>query len=156
DILNGKLDRLELMEASDADADADFSFVEEVRLDIEGVLNQARNLDPADPKVEAFVKILSEKSKMPNNKALVFSTFRHTLTYLFDHAQRIGLRCALIHGDVPDEQRAALRRRFSLPKEDAEAIEVLLSSEVGCEGLDFQFCDFLINYDLPWNPMRIE
>jgi hypothetical protein len=33
---------------------------------------------------------------------------------------------------------------------------VLLSSEVGCEGLDFQFCDFLINYDLPWNPMRIE
>jgi len=31
-----------------------------------------------------------------------------------------------------------------------------LSSEVGCEGLDFQFCDFLVNYDLPWNPMRIE
>ena len=35
-------------------------------------------------------------------------------------------------------------------------IDVLLSSEVGCEGLDFQFCDLLINYDLPWNPMRIE
>ena len=33
---------------------------------------------------------------------------------------------------------------------------MLLSSEVGCEGLDFQFCDFLVNYDLPWNPMRIE
>ena len=36
------------------------------------------------------------------------------------------------------------------------ALDVLLSSEVGCEGLDFQFCDFLVNYDLPWNPMRIE
>jgi ATP-dependent helicase HepA len=33
---------------------------------------------------------------------------------------------------------------------------VLLSSEVGCEGLDFQFCDGLVNYDLPWNPMRVE
>ncbi|WP_297778779.1 helicase-related protein, partial [uncultured Roseovarius sp.] len=37
-----------------------------------------------------------------------------------------------------------------------DALDVLLSSEVGCEGLDFQFCDFLVNYDLPWNPMRIE
>ena len=32
----------------------------------------------------------------------------------------------------------------------------MLSSEVGCEGLDFQFCDALVNYDLPWNPMRVE
>ncbi len=57
---------------------------------------------------------------------------------------------------MPDEERADLRRRFALPKEDTDAIDVLLSSEVGCEGLDFQFCDFLVNYDLPWNPMRIE
>jgi len=62
----------------------------------------------------------------------------------------------LIHGDVPDEERRIMRRRFALPKEHEEAIDVLLSSEVGCEGLDFQFCDFLVNYDLPWNPMRIE
>ena len=33
---------------------------------------------------------------------------------------------------------------------------MLLSSEVGCEGLDYQFCDCLVNYDIPWNPMRIE
>ena len=43
-----------------------------------------------------------------------------------------------------------------MPKDDPEALDILLSSEVGCEGLDFQFCDFLVNYDLPWNPMRIE
>lgn len=156
DILNGKLDRLELMEASDGDTDVDLSFVAKVRTDVEGLLEKARNLDPRDPKVEAFVKILSEKSKLLNNKTLVFSTFRHTLQYIAGHAQRTGLRCALIHGDIPDEERASLRRRFSLPKEDGEAIDVLLSSEVGCEGLDFQFCDFLVNYDLPWNPMRIE
>ena len=156
DILSGKLDRLELMEASDNDQEADLSFVDQVRADIETLIEQARNLDPDDRKVEAFIRVLLDKNKRPNNKALVFSTFRHTLAYLNAHARRTGLRVALIHGDVPDDERTTLRRRFALPKEDADAIDVLLSSEVGCEGLDFQFCDLLINYDLPWNPMRIE
>jgi len=156
DILNGKLDSLELMEASDSEQDVDLRFVDQVRTDIQDVLEQARNLDPNDPKVDAFVKVLSDKNKLPNNKAMVFSTFRHTLTYLAKHTQEAGIRYGLVHGDVPDEERADLRRRFALPKEEADALDVLLSSEVGCEGLDFQFCDFLINYDLPWNPMRIE
>jgi hypothetical protein len=42
------------------------------------------------------------------------------------------------------------------PRTTPESLDILLSSEVGCEGLDFQFCNFLVNYDLPWNPMRIE
>ena len=37
-----------------------------------------------------------------------------------------------------------------------DAIDILLSSEVGSEGLDFQFCDAIVNFDIPWNPMRIE
>ena len=156
DILNGKLNRLELMEASDSDEDIDLNFVDQVRNDIQDLLEQARNLDPHDPKVDAFVKVLIGKNKLPNNKAMVFSTFRHTLAYLAQHAQIAGVRYGLVHGDVPDDERADLRRRFALPKEDADAIDVLLSSEVGCEGLDFQFCDFIINYDLPWNPMKIE
>lgn len=156
DILTGKLNRLELMEASDSDHETDLSFINDVRADIEEVLKQATKLDPHDPKVEAYVRVLIEKSRLPNNKALVFSTFRHTLSYLAHHTQHAGLRYGLIHGDIPDDERAALRRRFALPKGEPESLDVLLSSEVGCEGLDFQFCDFLINYDLPWNPMRIE
>lgn len=156
EILAGKLDRLEAMEASDSDADIDLDFISQVREDIEDLIGQARNLDPRDEKVEAFIKTLTEKNRLPNNKALVFSTFRHTLRYLAEHTQKAGLRYGLVHGDVPDDERADLRRRFALPKEDSEALDVLLSSEVGCEGLDFQFCDFLVNYDLPWNPMKIE
>jgi superfamily II DNA or RNA helicase len=156
DLLRGKLDSLELLEASDSDDEADLSFVDQVRSDIETLLKQANHLAPQDPKLEAFVKVLLDKGKRPNNKSLVFSTFRHTLKYLEMHASRTGLRVGLIHGNVPDEERTSLRHRFSLPQQDADAIDVLLSSEVGCEGLDFQFCDLLINYDLPWNPMRIE
>ena len=49
-----------------------------------------------------------------------------------------------------------IRERFRINKENPEAIDVLLSSEVGCEGLDYEFCSRLVNYDIPWNPMRIE
>lgn len=155
-ILAGKLDLLEFMEANDSNADIDLSFIDQIRTDVELLLEQARNLDPYDPKIEAFIKVLIDKNKMDNNKSLVFSTFRHSLAYIAAHTQKTSLRYGLIHGDVPDEERSEIRRRFALPKEDEKALDVLLSSEVGCEGLDFQFCDLLINYDLPWNPMRIE
>ncbi|SDA22305.1 SNF2 family N-terminal domain-containing protein [Nitrosospira sp. Nsp18] len=155
-ILSGKLDQLEFMEASDMDTEADLRFLDQVRADIISLLEMADNLDPYDPKVEAFLKAIRNKQIRENNKALVFSTFRHTLSYLARHTEKAGLRYGLIHGGIPDEERSELRRRFRLPKDDRNALDILLSSEVGCEGLDFEFCDFLVNYDLPWNPMRVE
>jgi ATP-dependent helicase HepA len=156
DILEGKLARLEAEDEGE-DLDAGLAeFLEEIRGEIESLLDRARRLDARDPKADAFVRLVSEKLRMPKNKVLVFSTFRHTLRYLVERLTAAGVRLGLVHGGVPDEERAVLRRRFALPKEDAQAIDVLLSSEVGCEGLDFQFCDCLINFDLPWNPMRIE
>ena len=156
DILSGKLDQIEMMEASDSYEEIDLRFVGQIRDDIEDLLHQAQKLQPHDPKVEAFVKVLLDKKLLPNNKALVFSTFRHTLAYLARYVEEAGIRYGLIHGGIKDNERAEIRRRFSLSKDDPEALDVLLSSEVGCEGLDFQFCDFLVNYDLPWNPMKIE
>ncbi|TXH14939.1 MAG: helicase [Gammaproteobacteria bacterium] len=156
DILAGKLDQLEMMEAADSDNDVDLGFVQSVRREIDELLALSKNLNPEDRKIEAFKKILADKACLENNKSLVFTTFRHTLSYLAAHTVETGLRFGLVHGGISDEERANLRRRFALAKDDPEAIDVLLSSEVGCEGLDFQFCDLLINYDLPWNPMRIE
>lgn len=156
DILAGKLDQLEMMEAADSDSDVDLGFVQSVRREIDELLALSQNLNPEDRKIEAFKKILADKGCLENNKSLVFTTFRHTLSYLAAHTVETGLRFGVVHGGIPDEERANLRRRFALAKDDPEAIDVLLSSEVGCEGLDFQFCDLLINYDLPWNPMRIE
>ena len=156
DMLDRKLNQLEILESSDGDDEIDLSFVDGIRQEIEELIAKARALDPEDKKIEAFIGSLKEKSLLENNKALVFSTFRHTLAYLAKHTDAAGFRFGLIHGDVSEEERAALRKRFALPKDDPEAIDFLLSSEVGCEGLDFQFCDYLVNYDLPWNPMRIE
>jgi hypothetical protein len=62
----------------------------------------------------------------------------------------------MIHGGTPDEERVELKNRFEKQREDSDSLDLLLFSEVGCEGLDYQFCDCIINYDLPWNPMRVE
>ena len=156
DMLAGKLDSLEATDGADGETPVDAAFLAEIRTDIEALLKHADDLDPLDPKVQAFLSVLRDKDRMANNKALAFSTFRHTLAYIEKHVADAGLRYGLVHGGVPDDQRADLRRRFALPKDDPEALDVLLSSEVGGEGLDFQFCDLLVNYDLPWNPMRIE
>ena len=156
DILSGKLENLALGDEGDEDVAVDPEFLTEITADIEALIERAEALDPNDPKVESFVKVLQDKDAMANNKVLAFSTFRHTLAYVARHVADAGLRYGLVHGDVPDEERSELRRRFAMPKDDPNALDVLLSSEVGGEGLDIQFCDLLINYDLPWNPMRIE
>jgi ERCC4-related helicase len=156
DMLNGKLDRLEAAETTDDDSEFSDDFIKEIGADIRSLIERAQSLDEADPKADAFMKVVADKLQMPNNKLLVFSTFRHTLSYLVGKLEAQRVRFGLVHGGIADEQRASLRRRFALPKADEEALDVLLSSEVGCEGLDFQFCDCLVNYDLPWNPMRIE
>ncbi len=62
----------------------------------------------------------------------------------------------MIHGETSDEERVDLRTRFEMPQDHANALDILLFPEIGCEGLDYQFCDCIVNYDQPWNPMRIE
>ena len=156
DMLDGKLELLESSDDVDSALRIDPNFVNEIRADIELLIERADSLDPYDPKIISLIKVLNDKAKMTNNKALVFSTFRHSLAYIERHIAAAGLRYGLVHGGTSDHERSALRHRFSLTKRDPEALDVLLSSEVGGEGLDFQFCDLLINFDLPWNPMRIE
>lgn len=120
------------------------------------VLNLADMLPEEDPKLESILKIIDEKQKQDNNKIILFSSFRHTLSYLERKIRALNYRVAQINGGIKDDDRRALRERFELDKSDPEALDVLLFTEVGSEGLDYQFCDTMINYDLPWNPMRIE
>lgn len=138
----------------DYDLDSD-SFETLVRL-AKNVLALAESLPDNDPKFEKTYEIILQKQAENNNKIMLFSTFRHTLAYLKKKLQSRGLRVEQVDGSVKDEQRYELKRRFELEKRNPDAIDILLFTEVGSEGLDYQFCDTMINYDLPWNPMRIE
>lgn len=120
------------------------------------VLSLADNLPEDDPKLDSILKVIDEKQKQENNKIILFSSFRHTLAYLEKKLVALNYRVAQINGSVKDDDRRDLRERFELDKNDPNALDILLFTEVGSEGLDYQFCDTMINYDLPWNPMRIE
>lgn len=109
-----------------------------------------------DPKLEKLFEVINQKQQEENNRVILFSSFRHTLSYVRKHLIEKGYRVAQVDGSVSDEERFIIRERFLMERDQEHAIDVLLFSEVGCEGLDYQFCDTMINYDLPWNPMRIE
>lgn len=158
DILNRKLDELEWTEADAVDAIPPPEIITHTKENIQSLLEKANSLslDSVDLKLEALRKIIRDRQNLPNNKIMIFSSFRHTLSYLYKHLKADGVRVGMIHGDVPDEERLELRNQFEKSREEIDTIDLMLFSEVGCEGLDYQFCDCIVNYDLPWNPMKIE
>ena len=106
-----------------------------------------------DSKYDKFIEILRSLRKQEGRlKIMVFAFFKDTLRYLKRRLLEDGFRCEIISGDVKPTERTQIVEEF---RENPQS-EILLSSRVGSEGLDFQFCDTLFNYDLPWNPMEIE
>jgi ATP-dependent helicase HepA len=156
DILERHLDDIDFDEIDSEENSMNFADDNSIRDELNDIKNYCNNLDLDDEKFEKFYEIIEFKSKMSNRKVLVFSSFKHTIFYLKKKLDDKGIRSELIYGDVKNDDRMTIQERFRLPTDDINAIDVLLSSEIGAEGLDYQFCDTIINYDLPWNPMRIE
>ncbi|MEA3544567.1 MAG: SNF2-related protein, partial [Thermodesulfobacteriota bacterium] len=156
DILNRHLDELSWEEADVAALVPEDKVVNAIQIEIQTLLDATHSLEPQDPKFEALRNIIHDKQGLSNNKVMLFSSFRHTLRYLYRKLSDEGFRVGLVHGGTPDEDRIVLRSRFEKAREEEDCIDLLLFSEIGCEGLDYQFCDCIVNYDLPWNPMRVE
>lgn len=121
-------------------------------------LNSESNLDKGidefeeyeDRKFEELINIIEEVFKHGTKKIVIFALFRKTLKYLQLRFKKRGYGTLMIHGLI--ENRADVLDEF---KNNPNA-HILLSSEVGSEGLDMQFCNSMVNYDLPWNPMVVE
>lgn len=142
---------------SEFDENAIWGLPDFLRSDANRLRHLAHNLPTEDPKLEQLRNIIEDVLVVSRpKKVLVFSFFLHTLDYLEQQLVDEGYRVKCITGQTPEQERQVLRDRFRLPHEERESIDILLSSEVGCEGLDYEFCDCLVNYDIPWNPMRIE
>ena len=121
-------------------------------------LNTENNLDKGideyadytDAKFEELLRIIDEVFRHGTKKIVIFALFRKTLKYLQIRFKQRGFGTLMIHGMV--ENRIDILDEF---KNNPNA-HILLSSEVGSEGLDMQFCNSMVNYDLPWNPMVVE
>ncbi|WP_217165836.1 DEAD/DEAH box helicase [Streptomyces sp. AC512_CC834] len=105
---------------------------------------------PVDTKFERFADMLRGARAKGMRQAMVFSFFTRTLEYLEERLTP-EFKVRVMHGKIPPPERERVMKDFR-----AGAFDLLLVSEVGSEGLDFEFCNVLVNYDLPWNPMRVE
>ncbi|HHY32852.1 MAG TPA: DEAD/DEAH box helicase [Firmicutes bacterium] len=106
-----------------------------------------------DVKFARLLEIVNELRIQENNprlKFIIFTEFLETQAYLQERLASLGYRTAFINGGMSTAERVAQVERFR-----GEA-EVLISTDAGGEGINLQFSHVLINYDLPWNPMRLE
>jgi superfamily II DNA or RNA helicase len=83
-------------------------------------------------------------------KLLIFTEHRDTLTYLVKHLTDWGFSVCSIHGGNPPTERRLIQQDFHLNR------QVCVATEAAGEGINLQFCHLMINYDLPWNPVRLE
>ncbi len=86
----------------------------------------------------------------PDEKIVIFTQFLETQAYLRAQLEAQGYRVATFHGSLSADDKEAAIRRF---RTDAQ---ILISTEAGGEGRNLQFAHLLVNYDLPWNPMKVE
>ena len=113
------------------------------------VLELARDVGEVDTKFDAFLEHLRPVVE-DGRRVLVFTFSRRALAYLSERLSE-DFRVAVMHGGVGRQARHDIMRRFR-----AHEFDVLVASRVASEGLDFEFCSAIVNYDLPWNPMEVE
>jgi superfamily II DNA or RNA helicase len=123
--------------------------------ELETLLTTARQAEAAgpDPKAEALVDLLQQMQQETGNpevKILIFTEFLPTQDMLAGFLRARGCTVGCLNGSLDLEDRRTLQRQF------ATDLRILISTEAGGEGLNLQFCHIVVNYDLPWNPMRIE
>jgi superfamily II DNA or RNA helicase len=107
----------------------------------------------ADAKVEALLELiykLQQEENDPTLKVLVFTEFVATQAMLAEFLDSRGFSVATLNGKMDLEARTLAQQAFS------GEVRVLVSTDAGGEGLNLQFCHVIVNFDMPWNPMRIE
>lgn len=121
----------------------------------------------ADPKartlIDYLVGVCRPGKDWLNERVVVFTEYRDTQLWLEDLLRREGLtldhRVALLHGGMAPDERETLRRRFqAAPGDDHDAkVRILLATDAAAEGIDLHWhCHRLVNYDIPFNPNRLE
>lgn len=99
------------------------------------------------PKAEKLVELIKS---LNGEKAIVFTEYRATQYYLQWYLQQHGISSVPFRGGFKRGKKDWMKQLFR------DHAQVLVATEAGGEGINLQFCHHLINYDLPWNPMRLE
>jgi superfamily II DNA or RNA helicase len=133
------------------------------------LIDQARTLEgrEIESKLVKLRSVLSDNNVFndPNMKLLIFTEHKETLDYLagdgkdgrpLGKLRQWNLKTTQIHGGMKIGDRDTPGSRIYAEREFREDAQVLVATEAAGEGINLQFCWFMVNYDIPWNPVRLE
>jgi superfamily II DNA or RNA helicase len=125
------------------------------RAEVESLLRLAESCDrtQSDAKAEALLDWmyrLQQEERDPALKVLVFTEFVPTQEMLRDFLIARGFSVVCLNGSMDMEERQRAQETF------AGEARILISTDAGGEGVNLQFCHVVVNFDIPWNPMRLE
>ncbi len=125
------------------------------KAEVKALLEEARATEAGgtDAKAEALLEniyALMQKEGDPHLKILIFTEFIPTQEMLTEFLVERGFPSTRLNGSMSFQERQQAQTAFAGDK------QILISTDAGGEGLNLQFCHVVVNYDLPWNPMRIE
>lgn len=107
-----------------------------------------------DSKLAALQRCLTgaqfQELKDGRGKLLIFTEHRDTMNYVREHLEKWGYSTCVIHGGMNPHERKHAQELFRT------IVQVCVATEAAGEGINLQFCHLMINYDMPWNPTRLE
>ncbi len=112
-----------------------------------------------EEKLSRLKQLLQEEGFFdhPNKRLLIFTEYRDTLSYLIKNLKDWGFRVGYIHGGMkPGSRDEPGSRIYSEQQFKDGAFQVLVATDAAGEGINLQCCHVLFNYDIPWNPNRLE
>lgn len=123
----------------------------EVELLLEAAkLTEAAGADPKAEELLDWIYRLQQEESDPDIKVLIFTEFVPTQKMLREFLTQRGISVVCLNGSMGMEERKQVQEAF------AKDVRILISTDAGGEGLNLQFCHVVVNYDIPWNPMRLE
>jgi superfamily II DNA or RNA helicase len=123
--------------------------------EVQRLLEAARRYEQAGPDAKAealleWIYRLQQEESDPELKILIFTEFVPTQEMLQQFLTERGFTVVCLNGAMDMDERTRVQGAF------ATNLRILISTDAGGEGLNLQFCHVVINYDIPWNPMRLE
>jgi superfamily II DNA or RNA helicase len=120
---------------------------------LEGLIRLAREVEKKEieTKLNELRNVMDvEKLRERGEKLLIFTESKDTLDYLVEKIREWGFTVTYIHGGMNLDKRIQAEHEFR------EKAQIMVSTEAGGEGINLQFCWLMVNYDIPWNPNRLE
>jgi superfamily II DNA or RNA helicase len=132
---------------------ADPEKIEQERNEVERLLRQAKGMSKhKEAKFSELLAVLDSSNviRNENEKLVIFTEHRDTLDSLSRRLEEKGYTVVTIHGGMDVDSRKRAQREFLL------RAKILVATDAAGEGINLQFCRYLINWDIPWNPNRLE